>query len=264
MSLLNNQEVMELETDIRCLQYLMKYLKENKIDVNIYYELVFYKLKLEKWYAKGINETFVKDEVISLLNVLDMFFSSFTEDKLKKLLSNNKRYLNLESFDKLKYKNNQNFKGYVEVIRENFNVIVCILVIITLATISGLSFTVDTYSFIIIFIISSILLLILSIIILLILNYLRYIPYFNRIDYYYVRGYKANMYIHDRITRNLLISKYEIDLNCNYGLDINIYDKFIDLVNIEFLFIQFKHHQLKTIIYTTYNKKEEEVCMNLL
>lgn len=120
MSLLNNFDMLRLSHDIDCLKYLMKYVKDGKIDSNIYYELTFYQLKFQDWKLQNFESPLINSEIDGLLNSLDVFFSFFTESKINDMIENNYHYLDLESFDKLKYKNNAHFKGYVGVLKETF------------------------------------------------------------------------------------------------------------------------------------------------
>lgn len=269
MGLLNNYSILMLNHDIKCLKFLMKYVKDGKIDSNIYYELVFYQLKLKDWKLQSFESILIKNEIDSLLNSLDVFFSSFTESKIRNMIENNYNYLDLDSFDKLKYKYNKYFKGYVGVQKETFKFkfiydcifnFIGVLFLIFIIYCCYILFKSDIINEFFCFFAMCIFIGILWIALVEFKNLFSDITQINKIDYYYVRGYRINMYVRDRVTRNLLLLNYEFSSKFEYNG--SLYEKYVSLAKVELSFTQCSSIDIKSIISS--NNKGEELCMNLL
>lgn len=268
MKLLDDLSILRLNHDIKCLKYLMKYVKNGKIDSNIYYELVFYQLKFQNWKLQSFESILIENEIDTLLNSLDVFFSSFTENKIRNMIENNSHYLDLDSFDKLKYKYNKDFKGYVGVKKETFKfkfINDCILYFISILFLifqlccCYIIFNSVLNEFVCFFAMC-IFIGILWMVLVDFKNLFSDISQINRIDYYYVRGHQPNIYLRDRVTRNLLLLNYE--LNSKFEFKCSLYEKYVNLAKVELYFTQYSSREIKSIIIS--NNKGEELCMNLL
>lgn len=269
MKLLDDLSILRLNHDIECLKYLMKYVKNGKIDSNIYYELVYYQLKFKNWKLQSFECILIENEIDSLLNSLAVFFSSFTENKIRNMIENNFHYLDLDSFDKLKYKYNKYFKGYVGVKKETFKLkfindcilyFINILFLIFILYCCYIIFYNDIINEFVCFFTMCIFIGILWMALVEFKNLFSDITQINRIDYYYVRGYRSNMYLRDRVPRNLLLLNYEF--SSKFEFKGSLYERYVNLAKVELYFIQYSSINIKSIISS--NNKGEELCMNLL
>lgn len=110
------QEAKEFAHDIECIKYLMKLCKKNDIDTNSYYELNYYKHKLQDWKRLGVETNLIKEEIDSLLSAINVLLMTITDEKAKELLDG-KVISDFSYFDKLKYTNSNGFKGKIGITR---------------------------------------------------------------------------------------------------------------------------------------------------
>lgn len=110
------KEAKEFAHDIECIKYLIKLCKKNDIDTNSYYELNYYKHKLQNWKYSGVESDLIKEEVDSLLSAINVLLITVTDERAKELLDG-KVTSDFSNFDKLKYTNSNGFKGKIGITR---------------------------------------------------------------------------------------------------------------------------------------------------
>lgn len=110
------KEAKEFVHDIKCIKYLMELCKKNGIDTNCFYELNYYKHKLQNWKKLGVETGLIKEEVDSLLSAINVLLLTVTDEKAKELL-NGKIVCDFSAFDKLKYKKSSGFTGKIGITR---------------------------------------------------------------------------------------------------------------------------------------------------
>lgn len=110
------QEAKEFVHDIECINYLIELCKKDDIDTNCYYELNYYKHKLQNWEKLGIGTDLIKAEAESLLAAINVLLMTVTDEKATELLGGKIIY-DFSDFDKLKYTNSNGFKGKIGVTR---------------------------------------------------------------------------------------------------------------------------------------------------
>lgn len=110
------KEAKEFAHDIECIKYLIKLCKKNDIDTNSYYELNYYKHKLQNWKYSGVDSDLIKEEVDSLFSAINVLLITVTDERAKELLDG-KVTSDFSNFDKLKYKNSNGFKGKIGITR---------------------------------------------------------------------------------------------------------------------------------------------------
>lgn len=110
----NINEIRTYINDFECIKYLLKESNRRKIDSNLYYELLFFKDKFKRWLDSGIEDDFIRLQVVDFYNCISTVLDSVTDAEVTRIYNLHTTSKPLKGYDEIRYKNtNVNFNlGY--------------------------------------------------------------------------------------------------------------------------------------------------------